>query len=185
MAHTLESNRISDDPTWIEIGRQQASEVAILLFHHFFDDVVLLFVRVLGCRMSTSSLDVERIVGEEDRPTNQLYDEGRMSCWWPLPLHLFIFCVGSIIFCVGVSVCTIFYFCLTYRRHDVLEAALIYWAVTRMVGVNDRRGLYLMAVVVALIKFCVGAPFFGRCRVVRRSAEILFRRHKRGGKQWW
>ena len=40
--------------------------------------------------MSTSSLDVERIVGEEDRPTNQLYDEGRMR------------------FCVGVSVCTIF-----------------------------------------------------------------------------
>ena len=29
------------------------------------------------------------------------------------------------IFCVGVSVCTIFYFYLTYRRHDVLEAAHI------------------------------------------------------------
>ena len=29
-----------------------------------------------------------------------------------------------------------------------------------MVGVNDRRGLCLMAIVVALIKFCVGAPLF-------------------------
>ena len=167
MAHTLESNRISDEPTWIEIGRQQASDAEILLFFWcvFFLRRRCFIIRE-GTRMSTSSLDVERIVGEEDRPTNQLYDEGRMSCWWPLPLHLFIFCVGSIIFCVGVSVCTIFYFCLTYRRHDVLEAALIYWAVTRMVGVNDRRGLCLMAIVVALIKFCVGAPlFFGRCRL--------------------
>jgi len=40
------------------------------------------------------------------------------------------------------------------------------------VGVNDRRGLYLMAVVVALIKFCVGAPFFREVSFGGRQKSI-------------
>ena len=82
----------------------------------FFDDVVLLFgwVRRRRRRHSNSN-DVKRIYGEEDRTTNQLTEEGRMSYDSR--------CINSIFCVVGAPFCRVsvhhFIWSIVDRRHDV------------------------------------------------------------------